>query len=214
MRVVAINPADPRADRVADACTVLRRGGVVALPTETLYGLSTDALNPDAVSRLNPLKQKADGEPVLLLLANRGQVDLVACELPSVFDTLAHTFWPGPLTLVVKAATSLAPQITGGRGSVALRVPGLALPRRLAAELGGPITGVSANLHGRPAARNAAEVARSFPMGLDLILDGGTTFAGVASTIIDLTGDRPLLIRKGVVSLRSLEPFLGALQPV
>jgi L-threonylcarbamoyladenylate synthase len=212
MRVVAVNPADPRADRITDAAEILRSGGILALPTETLYGLCADALNPGAVARLNPLKQKPASEPILTLLADRGQADQVATELPDVFELLSQTFWPGPLTLVVRAAKSLPLAITGGTGCVAVRVPGLALPRKLAEELGGPITGVSANRYKQAAARNAAEVARDFPEGLDLILDGGTTPAGTASTIVDLTRGRPILLRRGLVSAGSLEPFLGVLE--
>ena len=109
---------------------------------------------------------------------------------------------------MVHAADSVPVEITGGGATVGLRVPGLALPRQLARSLGRPITGISANLHGQPAGRSAAEVARSFPEGLDLILDGGPTPAGAPSTIVDLTGERPALIRRGVIPTSSLEPFL------
>jgi L-threonylcarbamoyladenylate synthase len=117
-------------------------------------------------------------------------------------------FWPGPLTLVVPASPGVCDEITGGLGTVAVRVPGLALPRRLARELGRPITGVSANLVGHPPCRTAADVARVFPEGVDLILDGGPTPGGAPSTILDLTTDRPTLLREGILPRSALATYL------
>jgi len=211
VRVLAIEPMNPRADRVAEAARILERSGVVALPTETFYGLAVDAFRSDALLRINVLKRKAARSPILLLLADAQQVELVAARLPDRFRELAASFWPGPLTLVVPASREVPDEVTGGSGTVAVRVPGLALPRRLARELGRPITGPSANRHGEPPCRTAGEVAATFGESLDAILDGGSTTAGAPSTILDLCGARARVVREGLLPATSLAPFLGPL---
>ena len=210
-RVLHVDPASPRDEGVRVAVDALRAGEVIAIPTETFYGLAADSLAESAVRRLNALKHKAGDSPALLLLASVDQASGVASDLPPSFHKLAAAFWPGPLTLVVRAAPGLSEAVTGGRGTVGVRVPGLALPRRIAERLERPITGVSANRHGRPASRTAAEVHRAFPHGLGMILDGGPTPGGAASTILDLTGPEPLVVRIGAVPLEALRPFVPAL---
>lgn len=212
MQVISVNPREPKPRRIEAAVEVLRAGGVVGLPTETLYGLAADGSQPSAVAKLNRLKVKRANSPVLLLAANIEQVELVSAAPPPSFGLLARRFWPGPLTLVLPAAPGLSSQVTGGLGTVAVRVPGLALPRILAATLGHPITGVSANLHqGRPP-RTAGEVAEAFPTGLDLLLDGGDTPSGAPSTLVDLTATTPRILRAGVVQESALRRFVPDLE--
>lgn len=208
MQVVAVDPQQPRQDRLDLAAEVLLRGGVVALPTETFYGLAADASNPEALLRVNRLKGKPDDSAHLLLVADAAQVLGVAAALPAAFATLTELFWPGPLTLVIRGAADRPVDGSAHSGTVAVRVPGLALPRRLAGTLGRPITGVSANRHKEPPCRTAREVAEQFPQGLDLILDGGPTPGGQASTILDLTGARPTILREGLVPVSALRRFL------
>jgi L-threonylcarbamoyladenylate synthase len=211
-RVLGVDPVNPRDDRLATARQVLESGGIVALPTETFYGLSVDAFNPGALTRLNRVKGKAEDSPVLLLLADPRQTRLVADALPERFTKLAEQFWPGPLTLVVRASERVPREVSGGRGTVAVRVPGLALPRRLADALGRPLSGVSANRHGEPPCRTAAEVARVLGEDVDLILDGGRTAGGAPSTIVDLTGERPRVVREGLLPAAALRPFVDDLE--
>lgn len=212
MRVVPVNPMQPRRDRLEIAVDVLRRGGLVALPTETFYGIAADSHDSRALERVNRLKGKAADAPVLLLAADADQARAAAAVLPPEFDALAGRFWPGPLTIVVTAAPNLPAQVGGGRGTVALRVPGLELPRLLAEALSRPISGVSANPHGMRPCREAAQVVDLFGSGLDVILDGGRTSGGAPSTIVDLTVDPPRLLREGLLPSVSLEPFLPGLQ--
>ena len=212
-RIVAVSPEEPREDRLRQGVEVLRAGGVIALPTETFYGLAADAFHREAVGRLNKLKKKAEDAPILLLLADVSQAALVGRDLPAAFSRMAQTFWPGPLTLVVPAAADVPREISGGRGSVGIRVPGLALPRRLASLLGRPITGISANLHREPPCRTAEEVVRTFESGVDLVLDGGPAPGGAPSTILDLTGPRPKVLRHGIVPDSALAAFLPELCP-
>jgi L-threonylcarbamoyladenylate synthase len=210
-QVVPVSLDDPREDRLDAAARVLRDGGVVAYPTETFYGLAVDPLEPEAVRRLLALKRKPDRSPILLLLAGVWQVEDVVSRLPGAFLPLAEKFWPGPHTIEMPAAAGLPDEITGGTGTVGIRVPGLALARQLARALARPVTGTSANVHGAPPCRTAPEVVRAFPEGLDLVLDGGPTAGEAPSTVLDLSGGAPRIVRHGAVPVASLRPFLPGL---
>ena len=212
MRVLPVDPAAPREDKLAQAVAVLARCGVVALPTETFYGLAADAFASVALARVNALKGKSADSPILLLLADRQQAGQVVRSPPALFERLAERFWPGPLTMVVLAAPEVPPEVTGGGSTVAVRVPGLALPRRVAAGLGRPISGVSANPTGRPPLRAASDVAELFSDGLEMILDGGAAPGGAPSTILDLSTASPRVLREGLIPLSALQPFLDPKQ--
>jgi tRNA threonylcarbamoyl adenosine modification protein (Sua5/YciO/YrdC/YwlC family) len=212
VRIVTVNPTEPREDRLTEAVEAIEAGSVLALPTETFYGLAADAFNAEALVRLNRLKDKPTDSPLLLLIAEPSQVSTVAESVPELFHELTQLFWPGPLTLVVRASENVPHEVTGGRAGVAVRVPGLALPRRIARKLGRPITGISANLYGRPPCRTALEVAETFGEELDMVLDGGPTAAGKSSTILDLTGAEPRVLREGLLPTTSLQPFLPDLK--
>jgi len=197
---------------MAQAVAAIEHGGVVALPTETFYGLAADAFNERAVERVADLKSTPADSPVLLLIADPAQADTVADSLPDKFRELTELFWPGPLTLVVPASARVPRRVTAGTGTVAVRVPGLALPRRIARALGRPITGPSANLHGLPPCRTAVEVVEMFGEELDMVLDGGPTPGGKPSTILDLSGPEPRVLRDGLLPVSSLSPFLPELE--
>jgi tRNA threonylcarbamoyl adenosine modification protein (Sua5/YciO/YrdC/YwlC family) len=212
VRVITVNPMQPRPDRVAAAAAVLEAGQTAALPTETFYGLAVDCSNAEALLALNRLKRKPENSPLLLLMGEPSQVVEVADSVPPKFEELAQLFWPGPLTLVIPASPRLPAEVSGGLGTVAVRVPGLALPRHLARALGKPVTGVSANLHGQRPCRTAADVAAIFPDGVEVILDGGPSQGGAPSTIIDLTREPPMVLREGILPSSSLSPFLPDLR--
>lgn len=207
--VVALDPEKPDALRLAEAAVALERGGIVAIPTETSYGLAADSGCAAGLRAINALKLKPPGSPLLLLAADLEQArGVLATPLSPLFETLARRFWPGPLTLVGPAADHLPPEISSGRRTVGLRVPGLALPRRLAAALGRPITGVSANLHGEAPCHSALAVVAAVGHGVALVLDGGPTSGGPPSTIVDLTSEPPRVLRFGAVPVDALAPFL------
>jgi L-threonylcarbamoyladenylate synthase len=208
MEIRRVDAQEPAAAVLDEAAEVLRGGGIVALPTETFYALAVDALAPEALSRVNRLKAKPAGAPILLLVADGVQLTDVAEETGRLVQALAREFWPGPLTLVLRARAGLPSEISPGRDTVAVRVPGLALPRRLARKLGRPISGISANRHGEPPCRTAAEVARLFPGEVALVLDGGPTSGTVPSTLLDLSGPLPRILREGAVPSALLERFL------
>jgi tRNA threonylcarbamoyl adenosine modification protein (Sua5/YciO/YrdC/YwlC family) len=209
VQIISASSDDPQEDSLCRAVDGMRAGGVVGVPTDTFYGLAVDCFNADALRRMNRLKGKDEDSPILLLAAYVDQVSNVAGELPLPFMALAGRFWPGPLTLVIPASSDLPREVSGGRGTVAVRVPGLKLPRDLAAALGRPISGASANRTGEAPCRTAADVAREFPEGLRLIVDGGPTVGGAPSTILDLCGDSPRILREGSLSGAELSSFLG-----
>jgi tRNA threonylcarbamoyl adenosine modification protein (Sua5/YciO/YrdC/YwlC family) len=187
----------------------LRARRILALPTETFYGMAVDGLDPEALSSVNELKGKAEGSPILLLVADAAQASRVSRAPGEAFAALSERFWPGPLTLVVPAAPVVPPEVSGGRGTVAVRAPGLALPRRLASRLGRPISGVSANRHGESPCRTAAEVVEAFPDGVELVLDGGPTPGRAPSTVLDLTGRAPRVLRDGALPPEAIARLLS-----
>jgi len=183
---------------IREAAARIRAGEIVAIPTDTVYGLAADPFQAAAVERLFRLKRRAEDKPILLLIDSRLQVERLASELPPAYHWLAALFWPGPLTMILPAAPCVPVRITAGSGTVAVRMPGLPLVRRLIRAARVPLTGTSANRSGRPAARSAAEVRDQFPQARLAILDGGRSLSETPSTIVDLTGE-PRVVREGAV---------------
>lgn len=182
----------------------LRAGEVLAVPTDTFYGLAADAGNRRAVERVNALKGKPAASPVLVLASDRVQVETVAETGVEGFDALAEAFWPGPLTLVLRAKDGVPAPVRTDRGTIAVRVPDAPWPRALAHALGRPVTAPSANRHAGDPPATAAAVRAAFGRDLDGVVDGGTTPGGAPSTLLDLSGDAPRVLREGAVSLASL----------
>lgn len=191
-------------DAIAVAVEILRRGGLVAFPTDTVYGLGASMGCHGALEKVYGAKRRPHDQALPLLLADISDLTLVAHPVPEVAWRLAQCLWPGALTLVLpKAAT--VPDLVSATPSVALRVPDHPVPRALARGLGLPITGTSANISGLPSPVTAQEVVRQLGGSVDLVIDGGPCQAGVESTIIDLSGSEPLLLRQGAMELRDIE---------
>jgi L-threonylcarbamoyladenylate synthase len=194
--------ADPLLeDRVARAAEVLRAGGVLAYPTETFYGLGALASNRAAVARLVAAKLRPDGKPLPLIAADLSQVAQVVARLEPAAQRIADALWPGPLTLVLPAAAGLAPEISAGTGTIAVRVPGSEIARRLARLAGGAIVSTSANVSGEPPPAAPRDLARPLLARIDGVLDAGPTPGGLASTIVVLEHGEPRLLREGPISL-------------
>ncbi|MFH7320656.1 L-threonylcarbamoyladenylate synthase [Desulfurivibrio sp. D14AmB] len=189
---------------LARAVAVIRAGGMVAFPTETYYGLAVDPFNREALSRLFAVKRRAPDKPILCLVHERGQLELLARRVPASYEPLITAFWPGPLTLIFEAREEVPLVLTGYSGTVGIRISSHPLATRLAAAFGGPISATSANLSGLPAAASAAEVTAQLGPDVDLVLDGGATPGGRGSTLVGLAGDEPVLIRPGVISQEEL----------
>ena len=183
----------------------LRRGGVVAFPTDTLYGLGADAFASKAVRRVFDIKGRASSSGLPLLIADAADLGMVAVDITDVARTLAEEFWPGPLTLVLPRSARVPSVVTGGLDTVAVRIPDHPVPRALARSLGRPITGTSANPAGGPDPVSATDVKRLLGKAVDYIIDGGPSPLGSPSTILDLSGARPRILRAGAVTRESLE---------
>ena len=197
-----------------EARTVLRRNGVIAVPTETFFGLAVNPFQEEALARLFALKDRAPEKPVLLLVDGPERLNQVAREVPGLARRLMEEFWPGPLTIIFPGLPHLPRRLTGGTGTIAVRQPRQALTCRLIAALGFPITGTSANrAGGRPLAR-ADEVAREFGDHLDLILEAGPCPGGLPSTIVDITKVPPRLVRAGAVPTAELAEIMPELERI
>ena len=195
--------------QIETAVEVLKGGGIVAVPTDTLYGLAAPALSERAVERVFQAKGRPSGAPLPLLLADTADLSRFAAEVPELAWDLAEAFFPGPLTLVMPRAQEVPAAVSGGLQTIALRIPGHWVPRAIARELGSAITGTSANRTGMPAATTAEEVRRQLGDQVDYVIDGGRCDLGVASTVVDLSGASPTLVREGAVSRREIEKVCG-----
>ncbi len=185
------------------ALEALKRGRVVAIPTETFYGLAVDYRNEKALKRLFILKKRPEEKPVLLLIGDLTQLNEIVQDVPSLARNLIERFWPGPLTLVLPARPHLSFFLTAGTGKVAVRLSSHQIPLQLAQALGRPITGTSANLSGRPPARTPAEILAQLPE-VDLIIDAGALPAEAPSTIVEVSGESLRLLREGEIPWREI----------
>ncbi len=185
--------------------TILRQGGIVAFPTDTVYGLGAGISIAHAVERVYQIKGRPRSMALPLLLADKSQIGEVAQPVPPIAWLLADKFWPGALTMVLFKSKSVPDIVTGGGKTVAIRIPAHPIPLALARGLGTPIVGTSANLSGQPSALTADEVYAQLGDRVDLIIDGGRCPGGRESTIIDLTGETPLILREGAISREELK---------
>jgi L-threonylcarbamoyladenylate synthase len=198
--VLKVDSEHPSPATLADAAGVLQRGGLVAFPTETFYGLGAAALDRTAVRRVFALKGRSHASPLLILADS---VDMVArvAEIPDRARPLMARHWPGPLTLVFRARRIVPDEVTGTTGTVGVRVSSHAVARALVGALGAPITATSANPTGMTPPTRALEVVERLRDGVDLVLDGGDTQGGLPSTVLDVTVDPPRVIRPGAIAV-------------
>jgi L-threonylcarbamoyladenylate synthase len=206
-RALSVDPREPEKAAVDEALRVLREGGIVALPTETFYGLAVDARSAPACRLLFDLKGRPDEKAFPCIVSGLPQMEESALHVEEAARVLARTFWPGPLTLVVAAKPGLA--AASSDGSIAVRASSVRLARDLAEGLGAPITATSANRSGEPAATTATQVASSVGSGVQLILDGGACPGGLPSTVVDVRDLRPRLVREGRVPFAEVSRALG-----
>jgi len=195
-----------------EAVSLLLSGGILAVPTETFYALAVNPFREDALERLFALKARSPLKPVLLLVSGREMLSQVAREIPELAGRLINRFWPGPLTLILPARAGLPGLLTGGTDTIGVRQPRQDVTLRLVRALGFPVTGTSANRAGRPPLTRAGEVAAEFGEGVDLILDAGPCPGGLPSTIVDVSGPQPRLVRAGAVAAARLTEIIPDLQ--
>lgn len=203
--MLKVDPINPGKEVIDEAVEVLREGGLVAFPTETVYGLGADSLNKDAVKRIYGVKGRPPDNPLILHISDLSELEMVARDVPPSIYELASKVWPGPVTFVLRKSDSVLPEVTAGLPTVAVRCPAHPVALALIKGLGRPIAAPSANLSGRPSPTTADHVIKDLLGRIEMILDGGDTFFGVESTIINLTTDPPVLLRPGPVGVEDLE---------
>lgn len=193
------------------AAAVIRAGGLVAIPTETVYGLGANGLDADAVLKIFEAKGRPQDNPLILHIAEPAALDALCHDVPDVAYRLAERFWPGPLTIVLPCRDSIPRRTTAGLDTVAVRCPDNEVTRAIIREAGVPIAAPSANTSGKPSPTTAQHVLHDMDGRIDLIVDDGACRVGVESTIVDLTGDVPRLLRPGGVTPEQLREVLGEL---
>jgi L-threonylcarbamoyladenylate synthase len=194
---------------LTEAVDVLRGGGLVAFPTETVYGLGGDASNPVAIKKIYSAKGRPRNHPLIVHLHSLAQVRDWAREIPPAAQRLAQRYWPGPLTLVLKRAPGVNELVTGGQDTIALRVPSHPIARALLEGFGGGIAAPSANRFGRVSATTAEHVRAEFGSVVDCVLDGGAADVGIESTIVDVSGAHAALLRPGSITAHEIEATLA-----
>ena len=207
--LASLPPDDGLRSQVEAAISVLMDGGVIAVPTDTLYGLAASAFDEAAVDRLFRIKGRPKSMALPLLLADPADMTAYAVDSPEVALRLAETFFPGPLTLVLRKGSNVPDVVTGGAPTVAVRVPDHWVPRAVVRGLGAPITGTSANRTGMPGLTTAEAVRQQLGDEIDYVVDGGRCPLGTPSTVLDVTGPAPIIVREGAVSRRRIEEICG-----
>jgi L-threonylcarbamoyladenylate synthase len=211
--VVRIDPGRPDPSGISRAAECLRRGGLVAFPTETVYGLGVSALDRDAVRKLFDAKGRPANDPLIVHVATFDQVAALVTALPTHAVALAERFWPGPLTLVLPRAPSVPAEVSAGLQTVAIRIPAHPVAQALLSAAGIPVAAPSANLFSRPSPTRAEHVLEDLDGRIDMVMDGGATIVGLESTVLDLTTDPPVVLRPGAVTVEVLQRVLPGVRP-
>lgn len=209
-----VDAYQPDAHIIAQAATIIARGGLVAMPTETVYGLAGDATNPQAVAAIFTAKGRPTSDPLIVHIADMHQLNNIASQIPAHFAVLCETFWPGPLTILLPKHPHLSPLITAGHDTVAVRMPNHPVALALIRACGRPLVAPSANLFSRPSPTSAGHVLADLAGRIDAVLDAGDTQIGVESTIIDITTTPARLLRHGGIPAEQLTTMLGEIEIV
>jgi L-threonylcarbamoyladenylate synthase len=208
MRRVWVDPEAPQRDAVEEAAKWILGGRVVAIPTDTLYGLAVDPFRADAVEQLFAAKGRSPAQAIPLIAADAAQVEASLAPLTGVAARLAARYWPGPLTIVVAAPWSIAAGVTAGTGTVGVRVPNHEVARAIARLAGRPVTATSANISGQPATDDPDIVERTLGDRIEMLVDTGKTAGGAPSTIVDVTRASPRLVRAGAIAWEEIQQWL------
>jgi L-threonylcarbamoyladenylate synthase len=211
-RVLPTDPVHPDRDTMREAAATLRAGGLVAFPTETVYGLGANALDADAVRRVFDAKGRPPVNPLIVHVTGETMVRGLVADWPAAARTLANRFWPGPLTLVLPKGSAVPDVVTAGGSTVAVRAPGYPVALELIREADIPLAAPSANRSGQLSPTRAEHVLAGLDGRIDLILDGGPTPNGIESTVIDLSASRPRLLRPGPIGIGELEAVVGPIE--
>ncbi|MBI5592859.1 MAG: threonylcarbamoyl-AMP synthase [Deltaproteobacteria bacterium] len=200
VKIRKIDPGQPRKHDILEAARIVCSGGVVVFPTTSLYGLAADAANHAAVESVFAIKQRPPDKPILILVPNRRAIQNLVLDIPLAAERIMTAFWPGNLTLIFKAGSTLLPSLTAGTGKIGIRLPVYPVARLLVRAVGRPITATSANISGRIGCSRIADLDPAVAARVDLILDAGPLKGGSGSTILDVSKDPPVLLREGSIS--------------
>lgn len=206
--IIKINPERVELDKVRIITKVLQKEGIFAYPTDTFYGLGASCFSEKAVQKIYSLKKRKPSKPLSVLVSDKAMVEKIAVEIPPLFWKLADEFWPGPLTLVLKASSGLPIPLLGPRDSIGIRLPAIRWLRKLVNEAAFPVTATSANITGEKEIKNPLEIIDLFYGKIDLIVNGGDTRGILPSTVIDLTSRKPQILREGAFPRSHLVKYL------
>ncbi|NLI14000.1 L-threonylcarbamoyladenylate synthase [Pelotomaculum propionicicum] len=206
---IKVDPVHPERKAIEEAALILRRGGLVAFPTETVYGLGANALDGRAVARIFEAKGRPSDNPIIVHVAVREQVSELTGSFPAAAKLLMDAFWPGPLTLVLPVAKKVPGEVTAGLSTVAVRMPDHPVALALIRTAGVPVAAPSANISGRPSPTSAEHVMHDLNGRIEAVLDGGPAGVGVESTVLDLTAQAPVVLRPGGITPEDLREVLG-----
>jgi len=207
--IIEINEENIDAQKIAKAGEIIKQGGLVAFPTETVYGLGGDALNPDSSKKIYAAKGRPSDNPLIVHIASLKDMEKIVEAVTDEAAKLAEAFWPGPLTMILKKAQCVPFETTGGLDTVAIRMPVHRTARAFIEAAGGYVAAPSANLSGKPSPTCAKYVIQDMDGRIDMIIDGGDAGIGLESTIVDLSSDVPMLLRPGYITLEQLRDVLG-----
>ncbi len=196
---ITVDPDNPNSSTVTEAARIIKKVGLVGLPTETFYALAANGLNRNAVDRVLAAKGRPDGKPLGLLLADRNMIEMVTTNIPPFAVTLIEEFWPGPLSLILDAKQNLPKGVLGEGNGVSVRVPGCRLAAEVTRQAKVPLTATSANYSGTNPPKTPEDVIRNIGEHLDLVLEAGETPGGLPSTMVDVRKKEPVLIREGAI---------------
>lgn len=210
--IIKLNTEELKPEDLEQAAQILRSGGLVAFPTETVYGLGANALNTEAAKKIYEAKGRPSDNPLIVHISQVRDLELLAREIPEKAYQLAKVFWPGPLTIILKKKDCVPYGTTGGLDTVAIRLPANRIARDLIAGSGVFVAAPSANLSGKPSPTKAEHVIKDLGGKVDMIIDGGMATLGLESTIVDLSGSTPLILRPGCITKAMLQNVIGAIE--
>ncbi len=209
VKILGVDVDHPEKEKIEEAAKIIKDGGLVAFPTETVYGLGADALNKEAVKKVFEVKGRPHSKPLSILIGRKEELIKYVQKIPKAAEALIEKFWPGPLTLIFEASSLIPDVIKGKDNSIGMRMPDCRIALEIVEASGVPLVCPSANLSGRPAPIKAEEVIKDLGEKIDLILDGGEAKIGVESTVLDLTTSPPTMVREGALKREGIEEVIG-----
>ena len=199
-------------EKIQQAAQELKRGGLVAFPTETVYGLGGNGLDPDAVDKIYKAKGRPSDNPMILHISHREDINSLVSEIPSIAEKLIVAFWPGPLTLIFNKSAIVPEKVTGGLNTVGIRMPAHPIAKRLIEQAGTPIAAPSANLSGKPSPTKAEHVIQDLMGRVEIILEEKPSIIGLESTVLDITADIPVILRPGAITFQQIKEVIGKVE--